>query len=114
MVDEIVADGVVTVRLDRDAELRAHAVRARDEHRALEVGGDAEHAAEAAERAARTRRERRLDDGADALLDRVGAVDVDAGARVVERPLVAHARHAPPRTRRAAGSRRRARRCRPA
>src|SRR5204863_3312779 len=58
---------------------------------ARKVGGAPEHAAETPERAACARRECRLDDGADALLDRIRAVDVDAGGGIVERLVVTHA-----------------------
>ena len=91
MIHEVVADGLVPVGLDGDAQLGAHPVRARDEHRALEVGGNAIHAAEPPERTTRTGREGRLDDGADASLDRIRPLDVHPGRRVVECPVLTHA-----------------------
>ena len=80
MVHEIVSDGVVALRFDRDFELRADAVGARDEHRLRHVGRHAKHSAEAAELAARSGGERRQHVRLDAVLRVVGRIDVDAGA----------------------------------
>ena len=44
--DEVDADGVVAAREERDAELRAHAVRGGGEHRVPVAPGDAEEAGE--------------------------------------------------------------------
>ena len=85
MVDQVVADRVVLPRLDRQLELRPHAVRARDEHRLGHVRRHAEHAAEAAELTARSGGERRHDVRLDALLRVVRRVDVDAGRAIVQR-----------------------------
>ena len=88
VVDQIVADGGMPVGVDRDAQLGAHAIGARHEHGPIGFGGNPEHAAEAAERAARTRSEGGFHHIANTPLDRVRAADVDARRRVVERALL--------------------------
>src|SRR5690349_5353762 len=84
MIDEIVSNGIVSARLDRDLDLRADAVGAGDEHRLPSARRHAKHPAESPEPSARAGGERRLDQSLDARLRIVGGIDVDAGRPVVE------------------------------
>ena len=86
MIDEVVADRVVAVRIDGDLDLRAHPVGAGDEHRGWHIGRHAKHPAEPPKAAARPVRERRLHDRAEALLRAVRGLDVDTRRLVVDRP----------------------------
>src|SRR5262249_10287399 len=89
VVHETVSHGVVPPRLDRDLELGADAVGARDEERGLRALGDAEHAAESAELPPRAGGDRALLRGLDAMLRGVRGVDVHARRAIVE--ALAHA-----------------------
>ena len=84
VVDEVGADRVVPAGHERDLELGADAVGARDQHRlAIPVAIEAEQAAERSdvrEHAGRERRPRQRPDAADGL---VAGVDVDASLAVV-------------------------------
>src|SRR6185369_2689388 len=90
VIHEVVADRVVPPGLDRDLDLRADAVGARNQERLLQVGGNLEQSAKATERAARALGERALDQRLDPVLAVVGGVDVDAGGAVVERRRLGH------------------------
>ena len=88
MIHQIVADGVMLPRLDRDLDFRADAVGAGDEDGSPGLGRHAKHPAEAAEASASTRRERRLDEPLDARLGVIGGVDVDTGGAIVQRTTI--------------------------
>ena len=81
--DEVDADGVVAVEFDGELELRADAVRARDEHRAWPARQvDFEEPAEAADAAQDARPVRAAGQWLDVLHQGVTRIDVDAGILV--------------------------------
>ena len=83
VVDEALPHRVVAPGHERHLQLRADAVRARDEHRVAVVRAEAEQAAERADRREHARRERALRQSLDAVDGLVAGVDVDAGCSVV-------------------------------
>ena len=88
--DEIVADGVVAPRFNRDLDLGSHAIRARNEHGLFEIRGNAKHSTEASEPADNAFGKRGLDQLPDAGFCRVRSIDIDSGAPVTKR-VVGHA-----------------------
>ncbi len=84
VVHEIGADRVVAAGHECDFELRADAVRARDEHRLAKAGGiEREQSAERTDLGQHAGRERRARQGFDASDGFVAGVDVDAGLAII-------------------------------
>ena len=93
MIDEIGADRVVAARHERDLQLRADAVGARDEHGiAVPVAIEAEQAAERADLGQHAGRERGARERLDPADRLVAGVDVDAGLAVVHHCSRGHPR----------------------
>ena len=94
VVDEVATGTLGPAPVDREVELRADAVHARDEQRLAIPGRERERTPERSEPGVDEVGARALDELADALLRRFRRVEVDAGARVRRRR--GHAAHAGP------------------
>ena len=89
MVDEIAPDRIMATRFDRDFDLGANTVGARNEDRLIHPGGNTNHSTKTAEATENAISESRFDELPDAKFCRVGGVDIDSGASVPKR-VVAH------------------------
>ena len=89
MVDEVAPDGVMATRFDRDFYLGANTIGARNKDGLMDVQRKTKHSAKTSELTQDAISESRLDELPDAILCRVGGVDIDSGASVPKR-VVAH------------------------
>ena len=95
--DEVDADGVVPLELERELELGADPVGAGDQHRFAIILRDFEQCAEAADAGQHLGAHRAPGEGLDALDQRVARIDVDASIAIRKRGVVLHVRLRPER-----------------